>query len=127
MLVIRRTTPVWQRLLVAAVTVLALVGMHHIAAVGCSAVIAGHGIEHAANIVESESITAAESEQTGAPSGVPYEMVCLAVIIIVGLVVPRMRMLFRRSRHSLGTTVKQVDRGRLPDPPDLNALSLSRT
>lgn len=127
MLVIRRTTPVWQRLLVAAVTVLALVGMHHIAAVGCSAVIAGHSIEHLSDIAASEPAAAAENEQTGAPNDVPLETVCLAVLIIVGLVVPRMRTLFRKSRRSLGMPVESVDRGRLPDPPDLHALSLSRT
>jgi hypothetical protein len=109
------------------VTVLALVGMHHIAAVGCSAVIAEHGIEHSAGIAESGPATLAANEHTGAPGDVPFEMVCLAVIIIVGLMAHRIRILFRRSRRSKGGTVESVDRGRVPDPPDLNALSLSRT
>ena len=113
------------RLALVGVIVLGLVGMHHL-------VIACH---HAASVVSASSVVDDHGHHTPVPAGdhdehgaVGAAAVCLAVLLgFLSLLVPPLRRGARRRSTERATPRGSPMIARLPDPPDLNVLSIART
>ena len=119
--------PLCQRLATVLVVVAGLVGMHHLTALGCSAPPSQHASIHH---VHDSSAVEVHGEDAAGDSVFDDSMawaICLALLVVLGVIRPAAGVLFtRRSRTKLRREFPE-SRPRDPDPPDLHALSISRT
>lgn len=117
------------RLVSSALLVAALIGMHHLTAVGCAAMVGDHS-QHDAIAVVHGDVPAEQSDDRGAPSAdspITPGAVCLAVLFTVALAIPVIRLLMPRAGNKDQDAARPPDFQRDKDPPDLTALSISRT
>lgn len=117
------------RIASSALLVLALIGMHHLTAVGCAAMVGDHSQHDAIGSVH-EDLLAGQADERGAPtadSPITPGAVCLAVLFTVALVIPVIRLLMPREGNKDQDAARFPDLQRDKDPPDLTALSISRT
>ena len=133
------------RLVVVALVVLGLVGMHHLVVAACH-----HGATHGDHlaVLSMDSVvdhgahdladtTPADTTPTEAPAdgsdGAPGGFVgaaatCLAILLmVIGLVLPQLLARVRRWRSARLSVASAWSAARSPKPPDLTLLSVSRT
>lgn len=123
----QRDSPLWQRVLLSATVALALVGMHHLTSLGCSGASAEHGTVH---LVTEGPLSGLEGNpvdhETLLDSSSPG-LICLAVLIAFGVIRPLREALLSR-KHSIQCRPEDTAfASRTGDPPNLHALSISRT
>lgn len=101
--------------------------MHHLTAAGCTAIAEAHGGIHAEIALESAGQSPMESTAPELPQGGSAELICLAIAVGFIFLRPLWRHFIVASqvRRGLHREVTRVARD--PDPPDLFALSKSRT
>lgn len=101
--------------------------MHHLTAAGCSALAEAHTGIHAEIAPESAGQSPVESSVPEVPPGGSAELMCLAIAVGFMLLRPLWRhfLVAPRVRRCLHHEASRVVRD--PDPPDLFALSKSRT
>lgn len=117
------------RIASSALLVLALIGMHHLTAVGCAAVVGDHPHHEAIAVVHGD-VPTGQPDDHGAPSAdspITPGAVCLAVLFTVALAIPVIRLLMPREGNKDRDAARFPDLQRDKDPPDLTALSISRT
>lgn len=117
----------WQRIATVLVVVAGLVGMHHLSALGCSAAPTQHTATH--HMPDSASPEVPGEDAVG-DSIVDDSMawaICLALLLVLGVIRPATGVLFTRRTRTEPLRGLPDSRPRDPDPPDLRALSISRT
>lgn len=127
MIVCGRHLPLLQRIMLAASVVIALVGMHHLTSLGCMEPVAHHGVVQEFEAGLSSGLSPENSTTDSPDNGVTAGLVCLALLIAVGVVFRAAGGVLtrRRSVHAVGFDTAGPSRG--GKPPDLYALSISRT
>ena len=109
------------------VVVAGLVGMHHLTALGCSAPPSQHTSIHYMHDSSSPDLPGENAAGDAITDASMVGAICLALLVALGVIRPASGVLFvRRSRTERLQGVAR-SRPRDPDPPDLYALSISRT
>lgn len=123
-----RESPLWQRIALAATVAAALVGMHHLTAVGCSEPVAHHAVVHVGE-PESSLDSSPGNPRSGDASvdDLTPGLVCLALLVAVGVVSRAIGGVLTRRRDVQRVHQDWAVTSRIDDPPDLHVLSISRT
>ncbi len=117
----------WQRIVPLLVVVAGLVGMHHLTALGCSAPPTQHTSVHHMNDSPSPETPSEDAAGDAIVDDSMAWAVCLALLILLGVIRPASAVLFTRRSRTKHLREGVTSRPRDPDPPDLYALSISRT
>jgi hypothetical protein len=131
-----------RRMLVAALLVVALVGMHHLVATGCALDVDSHEVTHVAD-VDRQTTTASphvsgshpvvdfDLVQPPAGSGTATEpataMTCVAILLILVLLIRPGSWCRQGSRLGVQRSERRVGITSVVQAPDLHQLSISRT
>lgn len=127
--------PVAVRLMAVALMAFALIGMHHLAAAchgsaevspsSAQADVAGH--HHMAIPAPPTTVSGPVATAPAHPESVPgFVLACLAVLLLCVLFLRRIRWPGSPAAYVLAGALRRL-RGRVAEPPDLKALSISRT
>lgn len=131
-----------RRVLLAALLIVALVGMHHLVASGCALHADSHqvtqvadsapdvaGTHHAStanlSVVAFDWVQAPEDSGTG--SGTAAFIACVAILLLLALLIRPRSWLRHRSHHTGNRIETQPRVDRSVQAPDLQQLSISRT
>lgn len=122
-----------RRLALVLALVAGIVGMHHIVATGCTVVTASHAsthtqVENTAHMthVGGAELTSDSRQQSDAASVEAAGVMCMAIVVLWMFVAPQRQRLRSRS-HAVTADVSGEIFPPLPRPPDIHALSISRT
>jgi hypothetical protein len=117
------------RLASSVLLVAALVGMHHLTAVGCAAITQGHAHHQSSALTENAipADVAGNEESSTLEDGAPVGAVCIAIVFTLAVIAPAVRILATRSGDKDRDEAQLLEIKRDKDPPDLTALSISRT
>lgn len=123
-----------RRLALVLALVAGIVGMHHMVAAGCTVVAASHAsthtqVENTAHMthVGGAEVTSDSGQHSDAAASVEAAgALCLAVVVLWMFAVP-LRQRLRNRSHDLTAEVPGEKFPPLPRPPDIHALSISRT
>lgn len=117
----------WQQLATVLVVVAGLVGTHHLTTVGCSAPPAQHTAVHHVQVSASPEVPGEDAVGDSIVDASTVWAVCLALLLVLGVIRPAARVLFTRRYRTERLRGSPESRPWDPDPPDLHALSISRT
>ena len=109
------------------VVVAGLVGMHHLTALGCSAPPSHHTSIHYMHDSSSPDLPGENAAGDAITDDSMVGAICLALLVALGVIRPVSVVLFTRRSQTKLPHEGVKSRPRDPDPPDLYALSISRT
>lgn len=123
-----------RRLALVLALVAGIVGMHHIVATGCTVMTAPHAsthtqVENTAHMTHSGAAEVpkdAGQQSDGVATVKAAGAMCMAIVVLWLFVVPLRKSLRNRS-HAVTADVPGEIFPPLPRPPDIHALSISRT